>query len=390
MPSQELVIVYDAPGKTHTHLLGSQYLEYYLKFFGKLHVLYWSSEGKDTVFSVQEGKIVFYPYCAPYSSSYFAGAAFMLWIGRTLWGLCSNISRDVRLVIMPVIPLWAGLPALCVGKARHAKVVLRIEADKIQYLEREEHFAGVPRIVTFFKTAILRAVYYATVPRYDFIIALSAHIAREAKRYGARAYNIIPIPINLSAFVPHQSTPRPQVVILYVGQIKKMKGIDTLLRALADIHTEGKDMPLTRIVGDITNSRDDAYRTYIKDIARDLPVEFLGWQGHSALPALYQQADILVLPSHSEALGRSVMEAMACGLPVVASRVGGIVDLVEDGQTGFLVPPGDSKALKEKISLLVANPDLRTQMGTRARSRIEEIMRMAESANEFLWHEVST
>jgi len=385
MVSRELVIVYDAPSKTHAHLLGSQYLAYYLKFFEKIHVLYWSNEGKDAMFPAQEGKISFYPYCAPYTSSYFAGIAFMLWIGKTLWALCGRTSRGKRMVIMPVIPLWAGLPALVVGKIRRAIVVLRIEADKIQYLEREEHFAGTPRVMTFLKICILRLIYHATLPFYDAVIALSAYIAREAGRYKARNIHVIPIPIDLRIFHAQGSTPHARPILLYVGQIKKMKGVDDLIGALELMRAEGEALPLTRIVGDTTNPRDEAYKRDLQERARGLPVEFLGWQGHSALPALYRHADILVLPSHSEALGRTVMEAMACGLPTVASRVGGIVDLVEDSQTGFLVEPGDSVALKAKISFLAARPALREQMGKRARTRIEDIMRKADTDNNILW-----
>src|SRR5207302_6518209 len=90
---------------------------------------------------------------------------------------------------------------------------------------------------------------------------------------------------------------------------------------------------------------------------------FVGPQPQSVLPLYYAAADVTVLPSYYESFGMVALEAMACGSPVIASRVGGLVTTVRDGVTGFLIPDGDVDALAERIGALVADPDLRWRIG---------------------------
>jgi D-inositol-3-phosphate glycosyltransferase len=81
------------------------------------------------------------------------------------------------------------------------------------------------------------------------------------------------------------------------------------------------------------------------------------------LPLYYAAADVTVLPSYYESFGMVALEAMACGSPVIASRVGGLVTTVREGVTGFLVPDGDVEALSERIETLVGDPELRWRLG---------------------------
>jgi glycosyltransferase involved in cell wall biosynthesis len=89
------------------------------------------------------------------------------------------------------------------------------------------------------------------------------------------------------------------------------------------------------------------------------------------------RADVFVLSSRSEGLPMAILEAMAAGLPVVATAVGGIPELVADGETGLLVPPGDADALAEALRRLVADPELRRRLGDAARTRVEERFSLA-------------
>ena len=92
--------------------------------------------------------------------------------------------------------------------------------------------------------------------------------------------------------------------------------------------------------------------------------------------------DFFVLPSLDEGLGRSMVEAMAAGKPVVASRVGGIPEAVEDGKTGILVPPGDARALASALTVMMDNPEKALEMGRRGRERAEKLFdeeRMVDS-----------
>jgi glycogen(starch) synthase len=96
-------------------------------------------------------------------------------------------------------------------------------------------------------------------------------------------------------------------------------------------------------------------------------VRFLGFVPHDLVPAVLTHADVLVLPSLYEELGTVLLEAMWVGLPIVASRTGGIPDVIEDGINGLLVPPGDPRVLAGAIDRLLGSPDLARRLAEAAR-----------------------
>ncbi|MDP3093699.1 MAG: glycosyltransferase [bacterium] len=387
--SKELVIIYDTPSMTHAHIISIHNLAYYLKYFDKIHITYWSKEKVPEIFEREEGKFIFYPYLKPYNSGYIAGIKFMIWIGRTLWKICQSIPKEAKLVFMPVIPLWAGLPALVVGKLKGKKVVLRLEAHKIDYFEIESELEGHSGPGLVLKVFILKLIYRLSLPFYDLVIGISQGLIREAKKYGARKTVKIPILINAEPFLSLErkgdyfGPPR----ILYVGQIKKIKGLETLVLAAKALKSEGCLFRL-EIAGSVTNPKDEIFSRQLKTMADGLDIEFLGHVPHLNLAEVFQRADVFVNPSFTEALGMAMMEAMASGLPVIATQTSGAKDLVEDGKTGFLVPIKDPLALKEKIKILMENPDLRKKMGEAGRERIEKILEETNKENEKLWQAI--
>ena len=140
----------------------------------------------------------------------------------------------------------------------------------------------------------------------------------------------------------------PQAHVLFAGRLSPEKGI-------ADLVAAAHDLPLV-VAGD--------------GPLRDLVPDALGFVGHDELERLYDEAAVVVLPSYREGLPLAVLEAMAHGRPVVATRVGGIPDLVEDGATGFLVEPGDVDGLRAALLRLLADPELRRRLGNEARRRV--------------------
>ena len=148
-----------------------------------------------------------------------------------------------------------------------------------------------------------------------------------------------------------------------VANFRAIKGHEDLLHALALI----VEPPRVCLVGD----GDD--RPRMESLARELrvagTVEFLG--ALADLSPVYLQAQFAVLSSLGEGLPNVVLEAMACGLPVIATDVGGTPELVEDGVTGFLVPPGEPAALAAALVRLAGDPDLRTRLGAAGRHRAE-------------------
>lgn len=161
-------------------------------------------------------------------------------------------------------------------------------------------------------------------------------------------------------------------VILFVGALDRahfFKGIAVLLQSLA--HVRDRCARLL-IVGD-GNLR-TAYQRHASLLGLGERVIFCGRVSDAGLPAHYALCDLLVLPSTTmgEAFGLVLLEAMACGKPVIASNLPGVRSVVSDGEDGLLVQPGNVRDLAEKISMLLDHPQRRQEMGARGRAKVEE------------------
>ncbi|HML20178.1 MAG TPA: glycosyltransferase [Aggregatilinea sp.] len=165
-----------------------------------------------------------------------------------------------------------------------------------------------------------------------------------------------------------------QRIVLFVGRIEPLKGIDTLLRAVALLRQDGlastDDVCVVVIGGQSENAVPDAETARLLALRDELglkdQVTFAGARDQETLPAYYSAAEVLVMPSDYESFGLVALEAMACGTPVIASEVGGLAFLVEDGVTGFHVPYRDPHALANRIGTLITTPELRESMGDAA------------------------
>jgi glycogen synthase len=158
---------------------------------------------------------------------------------------------------------------------------------------------------------------------------------------------------------------RPRAV--FVGRLARSKGVETLVEAAARLTTPGVQVLL---VGDGPD------RARVEAAARRLGLagrlHVTGFVAHARVPAVLAAADVLVLPSLYEELGTVLIEALQVGLPAVASRVGGIPEVVEHGRTGLLVAPGDPAGLARAIDAILGDRDLaaRLEAGARARARL--------------------
>ena len=155
-------------------------------------------------------------------------------------------------------------------------------------------------------------------------------------------------------------------VLLWVGRLAPIKGLDTLLDAVAQLRTTHEGVRLLIVGGDAdepSNGHEASLRQRIERLGLHDAVRFIGPQPQSVLPLYYVASDVTVLPSYYESFGMVALEAMACGSPVIASRVGGLVTTIRDGVTGFLVPDSDVAALAERIGNLLGDADLRWRIG---------------------------
>jgi glycosyltransferase involved in cell wall biosynthesis len=114
-------------------------------------------------------------------------------------------------------------------------------------------------------------------------------------------------------------------------------------------------------------------RKEVRELGLGDSVEFAGVLPPERLRDCYEEADVICLPSHREGLPMALLEGMAFGLPVLATPVGGIPDLVTDGEDGLLVEPGNIDGLRVAIEALAASPDQRASMGSAARARVRAV-----------------
>jgi D-inositol-3-phosphate glycosyltransferase len=208
--------------------------------------------------------------------------------------------------------------------------------------------------------------------------------------------DIIPPGVDIDHFYPIPpdeareaiNLPVDERMLLFVGRIEPLKGLDTLLRAIAAMREAGIHCQVPHYLavvggdpsatGENLSSEMVRLQTLCSELGLNDMVLFLGKRDQASLPYYYSAADVLIMPSHYESFGMVALEAMACGTPVVASKVGGLAFLVVDGETGFVVPDKDPAALSEKLTLLLTNPALREQLGQQA----------AAYARQYAWENI--
>lgn len=160
--------------------------------------------------------------------------------------------------------------------------------------------------------------------------------------------------------------PQDKNIVLFVGALRKIKGVDYLIEAAKDFVNTNTDLFMV--------GRDDGLRKSLEKRAQELKiadhVRFTGPVDHEKIPLWISASDILVLPSLSEGRPNVVLEALACEVPVVATNVGGIPELMIDGETGYLVPSKNPIEISRKINKLLENKSQRENMGKLGRKSI--------------------
>jgi glycosyltransferase involved in cell wall biosynthesis len=209
---------------------------------------------------------------------------------------------------------------------------------------------GRPFVVQLWGTDVelarrARSLARAVLRRARVVVCASNALAADARELGAREVRVIPSGVDVPPYVREEAQP-PEV--LFAGRLSPEKGILELVAAADGMKlVVAGDGPLRgRVPG------------------------ALGFVPHHALGPLYERAAVVACPSHREGFGVVCAEAMAYGRPVVAGAVGGLLDLVVDGETGVLVPPRDVPALRRALERLLGDPGLRHRLGEAGRERI--------------------
>ena len=256
---------------------------------------------------------------------------------------------------------------------------------------------GTPQVVTFHTLSRIKlqsrsgeqepAVRQETEERIiaeaDCIVAFSPH-ERDAmvRLYGAdrNRVSLIPCGVDLNRFRPiGRTTARRELglnghkVMLYVGRIEPLKGADLLLRAAASLESE-EGVQVLMVGSDAEGSGElERLHRLSDELHLGDAVEFVGRVPQERLALYYSAADVCVVPSFYESFGLAALESMACGTPVVASRVGGLSTIVQHGRTGYLKSWRCPEAFAQSLEMIMANEDLRDSMGLAARNRAETL-----------------
>lgn len=252
----------------------------------------------------------------------------------------------------------------------------------------------------------------------DAIVAVSDHVAGlvrkalpDCDRPIVTAYN----GVDTGLFTPGSMTPEEKRKgrgprLLFVGRVSPEKGVHTLLEAFVEIAKTYPDATLDLIGGKFSLPRDflvgisddplvaaldrfyddskGTYQQYLEDFAKRAGladrIRFLGAVPHAQLISAYQNADVLINPSLSESFGITVVEAMACGIPVVVTRVGGMKETIVNGETGFAVDADQPQQLSHAIDSILADPALADRMGRAGRQRVTEMFSWKARAERLL------
>ena len=215
----------------------------------------------------------------------------------------------------------------------------------------------------------------------DRIIAFSPH-ERDAM---ARLYDadsdkitLAPCGVDLEVFRPlNQKTVRSSLglngekILLYVGRVEPIKGLDLLVETAAQMDSE-EGVRMMVVGADVNGNREmDRVRQLAREKDLEDKIDFVGQVDHDDLPLYYNAADVCVVPSYYESFGLVALESMACGTPVVATRVGGLSTIINHGQTGYLKSWRCPEAFANSVEMISSSDGLQQSMGEAARKRAE-------------------
>lgn len=297
---------------------------------------------------------------------------------KALLGLFGLMRRKRPDVVMAWLSYSATLSALAAGALGIKKLVFSERSSLEHLFNREVRFGGIKKFVL--KQAFKRA---------SVVVTNSKAVAREFMEFGYSEKDktrVIPNGIDLERFsgFPPKDVLRERLGLsggkiygIYAGKLEYRKGITFLMDALREI-----DVPGAEFLALGSGSCED-------EVRKCKNLTFLGYRENAV--EYIKASDFLILPSIYEGLPNVVLEAMAVGTPVIAAGVSGVPEIVDDGKTGLIVPPGESAPLREAIERLLRDEDLRAALASGALSKAGEFeMKKMVASYEGLLREIAS
>lgn len=251
-----------------------------------------------------------------------------------------------------------GTPALLEHPMNHlAHFAETLREERERWGRSTGNYGDFPLV-----TRLIAEREYAEAP---MISVLSSYSKRTFLAHGVGADRLVELPLGVDhrLFSPREGRAPGPLRVVYVGRVELMKGVPYLLEALELL--PGVPLELT-LVGPVA----DDLRPILQRLD-DPRIRLSSATGHAALAPIYRGADVLVFPTVNDALGLVMLEAMACGVPVIATDRSGAPDVMRDGVDGFVIPARSAEKIAEKLALFADDPDLTLAMGAHARQRIE-------------------
>jgi len=290
------------------------------------------------------------------------------------WDMMKAVKHGMRKFDIVHVHSWQQFP----------DIIVNHYAGKYDVPYVIQTHGSIPRIGKKFRKLLYDFTFgYRVLDKVSKVIALSRVEAEQYKAMGVPKEKIVIIPNGLDlskyaelppkgSFRRRFNIPEDKKIILYLGRIHKIKGIDFLIKAYAHLKNEMKCRNAVLVIA----GPDDGYLSEIKYLAQASGVSnsilFVGpLYGENKLVA-YVDSEVYVLPSRYETFPMTILEAYACGKPVVASRVGGLKDLVKDGETGLLFEPGNVEQLARSIFNLLNGNDVAKEMGLKGKNFVRE------------------
>ncbi len=286
-------------------------------------------------------------------------------------------------------PYWTlflpALPFLC--RRQGIPDIIHTTPDYAAFFKRGK----IPLVITFHNfvldkeavahSTLLQRIHYQTDLQFftqkalfaaTVVTAVSQFTAKLVKKeLGYRGnVQVIYNGVDTNTFFPKQKKETQLIKVLFSGNLTRRKGVDLLPLIAEKFDTNIEILYTTGL------------RTK-KTLPAHPNLKNIGAISYSDMPKVYQDADILLFPTVREGFGLAAAEAMACGLPVVASNCSAIPELIDNAKGGFLCPVGDVKAFAEQINLLADSPKLRHEMGEYNRSKVEKLFTVQRMVNKY-------
>ncbi|MDM5315059.1 glycosyltransferase [Fictibacillus sp. b24] len=211
------------------------------------------------------------------------------------------------------------------------------------------------------KNSLNRKMIEFTLNRADRICSTSHVMGKETNKYTNKEISITPFGVDLDVFKPMAKAEKANIQIGIVKALSDKYGIGTLIKAFKKVHEKHHNTELVIVGG---GPQLDDYKKLSADLSISEHVKFAGRIPNTKVPEFINEMDIFTVPSRDqESFGVAAVEAMACGVPVVVTNVGGLPEVVMEGETGFIVPKEDPEKLAAAINQLIENKEERIRMG---------------------------